>query len=132
MALTLLTILLRTGGTVLLLATAAIFLPPGTMAAINDRLGLAPLPDVPLTYYLARSGSAHYALRGILFWLASMDLVRYRTLIVMLAASNVVFGALMLGIDLTSGMPGWWTAVEGPFIVFVGLALLALASRIPK
>lgn len=132
MALTLLTLVLRFSGVLLCLATFTIFLPRDTMIAVNAWLGLAPLPDVPLTYYLARSGSAHYALRGVLYLLASTDLVRYRSLIRLLGWSNIAFGALMIGIDLTAGMPQWWTVLEGPPIVLTGAIVLGLARRIPR
>lgn len=132
MALTLLTLVLRLSGALLCLATFTIFLPRDAMAATNAWLGLAPLPDVPLTYYLARSGSAHYALRGVLYLLASTDLVRYRGLIRLLGWSNIAFGAVMIGVDVTAGMPRWWTLIEGPPIMLVGAIVLGLARRIPR
>ena len=132
MALTLLTLLLRLGGTLLGLAAFAVAMPRETMATTNAWLGLGPLPDAPITYYLARSTSAHYALRGALLWLASTDLVRYRSLIVLLGLTNIVFGVVMLVVDATAGMPWWWTAFEGPGIVAIGIVVLLLARSVPS
>jgi hypothetical protein len=132
MAVTLLTNLLRAGAVLLALAAVAVLLPASTMAAINAWLGLAPLPDSPITYYLARSTSAHYALRGAIVWLASTDPIRYRALVVLLGVSNLVFGIALLGIGVTAGMPAWWTAIEGPGVVAIGIVLLLLVRHVPR
>jgi hypothetical protein len=42
---------------------------------------------------------------------------------------NIVFGAMMIAIDLHAGMPGLWTAIEGPAIMALGIAI-ALAARL--
>jgi hypothetical protein len=65
------TFMLRFGGVVLSCAAAAVFLPRTLMHSINADVGLAPLPDVPIVYYLARSTSALYALRGMMYFLAA-------------------------------------------------------------
>jgi hypothetical protein len=126
------TFMLRFGGVVLSCAAAAVFLPRTLMHSINADVGLAPLPDVPIVYYLARSTSALYALRGMMYFLAASDPVRYRPLIVLIAVSNIAFGTVMAGIGTTSGMPGWWTWVESPFIVVTGVVLLVLVRFVPK
>jgi hypothetical protein len=101
------------------------------MVRSNAWLGLAPLAETPLTFYLARSTSALYALHGAILLLAASDPPRYRSLILLLGASNLVFGAVLLGIDLEAGMPAWWTAAEGPGVVLIGAALVLLARRLP-
>lgn len=129
---TLLQFMLRFGGTVLCLAAGAVFLPHEVMRETNAWLGLAPLPDVPIVYYLARSASALYALRGLIYFLAATDPIRYRPLIILIGVTNVVFGVTMGGIGATAGMPLWWTGAESPFIVVTGLALLFLVRFVPK
>jgi hypothetical protein len=101
------------------------------MVTTNAALGLEPLTESPLTFYLARSTSILYALHGVVLLLASTDLVRYRPLVAALGASNLVFGSIMLGIDVTSGMPWWWTVVEGPTIILAGAALIVLLRHVP-
>jgi hypothetical protein len=124
--------MLRIGGTVLSLAAAALFLPRESMIAINASLGLAPLPDVPIVYYLARSTSALYALRGVIYFLAASDPVRYRPLVVLIGVTNLLYGVALGGIGATAGMPLWWTGVESPFVIVTGLVLLILVRRVPR
>jgi hypothetical protein len=124
--------MLRFGGTVLCLAAGAVCLPRDVMAATNEWLGLAPLPDVPIVYYLARSVAALYAMRGAMYFLAASDPVRYRPLIVLIAVTNIGFGMAMAGIGTTAGMPLWWTGVESPFIAITGVVLLVLVREVPK
>jgi len=100
------------------------------MVSTNAWLGLAPLADTPLTFYLARSTSALYALHGTILLLASTDPPRYRTLIQVLGGGNVAFGAALLGIDTSAGMPSWWTFGEGPFVFVVGVLLLVLSRQV--
>ena len=125
-------VLLRIGGLLLCSALFAVFLPRDVMVATNAWLGLAPLPDVPLVDYLARSTSALYALHGAVLLLASTDPVRYRALIVLLGATTLAFGLALIGIDWNAGMPRWWTWAEGPAVAIIGAVLLALGARLPR
>ena len=130
---TLLTWLLRIAGVSLLFAWPAVFLTTEFMASTHARAGLGTFPDSPLVQYLTRSIAALYGIHGGVFLVASRDLDRFRPLIVYLGAMNVVFGALMVGIDQHAGMPWWWTFGEGPGILGMGVGLLALVSGIrPK
>jgi hypothetical protein len=131
-SLTLLVVILRFGGVVLSAAAGAVLLPREVMASTNAWLGLAPLPDAPIVYYLARSTAALYALRGVIYFLAASDPVRYRPLIVLIAVTNVIFGVAMAGIGATAGMPLWWTGAESPFIIVTGLVLLVLVRQVPR
>lgn len=113
-------------------AAGAVLLPRETMIATNAALGLAPLPDVPIVYYLARSTSALYALRGASYFIAASDPVRYRSLIVFIGVTNIVYGIALAGIGATAGMPIWWTAVESPFVIVAGIVLLVLVRAVPR
>jgi hypothetical protein len=129
---TLVRVLLRIGGTLLCSAVCAVFLPRDVMVATNAWLGLAPLPDLPLVDYLARSTSALYALHGAVLLLASTDPVRYRELILLQGGTTLAFGLALIGIDWNAGMPRWWTWAEGPSVALIGGALLALGARLPR
>lgn len=124
--------MLRIGGTVLCLAAGAVLLPRTVMISTNAWLGLDPLPDLPILYYLARSTSALYALRGVIYFLAASDPVRYRPLIVLIGVTNIIFGVTMIGIATTAEMPAWWTAAEGPFVVVTGVVILTLVRGVPR
>lgn len=126
---TLLTWLLRLGGATLLLATFAIVMPTDWMASNHRRLGLGTFPASSLVEYLTRSISGLYALHGGVLLVASTDVLRYRPLVVYLAAMNVVFGLVMLGIDLVAGLPLWWVLIEGPSLTVTGVVMLALARH---
>jgi hypothetical protein len=128
----LLTTLLRVGGSVLSLAAVAMLLPRETMVATNLRLGLEPLVETPLVLYLARTTSALYALRGLSYFVAASDPVRYRPFIVFIGATNVAFGVALGAIGVTAGMPAWWTALESPFVIGTGILLLVLVRWVPR
>jgi len=119
--------LLRLCGGVLLLAALAVFLPTRWMEVSHGWLGLGTFPAYPLVDYLARSISGMYAMHGAVLIAVARDVRRFAPLVVLLAWANVVFGATMLGIDIHAGMPGYWTLLEGPSILLVGVLYLWLA-----
>lgn len=123
---------LRIGGSVLCLAAGAMLLPRETMVATNLWLGLDPLLDTPLVLYLARSTSALYALRGLSYFVAASDPVRYRPFVVFIGATNVAFGLALGVIGATAGMPLWWTALESPFVIGTGVLILVLVRWVPR
>lgn len=116
-------------GVGLLLATLAVFLPVEWMAQTHRFLGLGEFPDAPITRYLARSTSLLYAVHGALMLYVSFDIKRYWPLIAVFGWLHVVIGITMLGIDLTSSMPFYWTAVEGLPIALAGGAILYLWKK---
>lgn len=124
-------IILRVGGSVMLLAVLAIFMPTRWMAATNDWLGLEEFPGSPLADYLARSLSMMYALQGGLLILLSFDLQRYRPILLYVAITTVVGGLLLTGIDLHAGLPPYWILTEGPPVALIGLLLVWLVRRVP-
>ena len=54
--------------------------------------------------------------------------MKYRTIVSYVAAMNVLFGLVVLGIDLYAGLPTMWTLLEGPPITAFGIAI-ALLNR---
>ncbi len=108
------------------LAVVAVFMPHAWMDTGHRWLGLGPLPEMPIIVYLTRSLSAMYAFHGGLLWLAARDVRRYAALITYTALACAVFGAVLIWIDLSAGLPWFWRTGEGPFFIAVGLAVLAL------
>ena len=127
-----LALLLRLAGAVMLLALPAVFLPVDWMAAGHRLLGLGEYPDSTLVDYLNRSIAALYAILGGLRLLIAGDVRRYRAVVVYVAVTDVVFGILMLGVDLHAGMPLLWTLGEGPPVIAVGAAMLWLLRAVPS
>lgn len=122
--------LLRAVGGLLLCALPAVPLPHAAMAAVHsDALGMGTLPDIPIIGYLARTASLLYATHGAVMAFASLDVPRYRPLIVLLGALNGLFGAACFAVDVWAGMPVWWTALEGPVIVAAAVVTVTLARR---
>jgi len=127
-----LVLLLHFGGAVLVLAFAAVLLPAEWMAAAHRWLGMGEFPAAPLTDYLVRSLSALYGFHGVLLFLVAGDPLRYQRIVRYLGVMDIVFGLMMLAIDLHAGMPPIWTAVEGPPLVCAGALILYLLNRAAK
>ncbi len=128
----LLVLVLRMAGCLEALAIFPAVMPRSWMAVVHELIGLGQFPQVPVVEYLARSLSAFYALNGGLALVVSTDVRRYATLITYQAVAVIGFGLLLLATDLSVGMPWWWTAGEGPFVVALGLVLLALQRAARK
>jgi hypothetical protein len=89
------------------------------------------MPTGPVVEYLARSVSLFYFLFSALCLVLAADLERYRTLVRYLAVAFVLMCLALTWVDLSAGMPWWWTAAEGPGGVVFGVWLLYLAQAQP-
>ncbi|MEM7357251.1 MAG: hypothetical protein AAF657_40930 [Acidobacteriota bacterium] len=127
-----LVILLRFAGGFMLLAFGAIFLPTDWMAASHQRLGLGEFPASTLVDYLTRSVSALYGIHGGLYLVIARDVRRYAGVLRYIAAMNIVFGILMVGIGMHAGLPWLWTLVEGPPVAVFGALQLFMLRSIPQ
>ena len=121
--------LLRLGGAVMLTALGAVVMPFEWMNVIHRQAGLGDLPHVPIVGYLTRSISALYALHGALLVFLAGDVQRYLPVVRFLAVAGAVFGAVMLGIDFSAGMPLPWAVAEGPYVVLLSVVILWLTGR---
>jgi hypothetical protein len=121
--------LLRLSGVVMVTAFLAILLPVEWMATTHRWLGMGDFPRAPVVDYLARSAAALYGFHGGLVLLVSTDPVRYRNIVWYLALMNVLFGLIVLGIDLHAGLPAFWTVGEGPSVAAFGIAIAILNRR---
>lgn len=125
-------LLLRGSGCLLVAATVAVLLPVSWMSRANDLIGLEPFPAVPLSEYLARSASGLYAMHGGTMIFASTNVRAHSGLIFYLGVVGVLFGLAMVGIDVVSGMPWYWTLFEGPVQIGVNLGFLGLNRQIGR
>src|SRR5687768_18496075 len=107
-------------------AFLAMLLPVDWMASTHQWRGLGEFPRAPVVDYLARSIAALYGFHGVLLWIIATDPRKYRALVWYVAAMNVVFGLLVIAIDVHAGMPAFWTLAEGPPIVAFGIVIGAL------
>jgi hypothetical protein len=120
--------LLRLAGCITATAFLAIFLPVEWMASTHRWLGLGEFPRTPVVDYLARSVAALYGFHGVLLLIVSRDPIRYRGIVSYVAIMNILFGLIVLAIDIHAGLPLAWTVVEGPPIFLFGI-VLALLNR---
>lgn len=118
--------LLRLGGAATFCAFFAMFLPTDWMASTHARLGLGEFPRSALVDYLTRSVAALYGFHGCLLFVVSTDPVKFRAIVWYVAVMNVLFGLIMLAIDLHAGLPLAWTLAEGPPIAAFGVVLAFL------
>jgi hypothetical protein len=123
-------LILRLVGTTSLFALVFVAAPQSWMEAIHSRLGMGRLPDAPVVGYLARSTSAFYALLGGLFWVISFDPGRHRQVLIYLGAALASFGAVLLVVDRSTGMPFFWTIWEGPYVTALGVAIFILSRSV--
>ena len=121
---------LRLFGGVTCCAVFAAVLPTEWMAATHAWLGLGPLPRGAVVEYLSRSISLLYAIHGGAIVLASTDIRRYAPLITYLGIADGTMGLLLIAVDAYSGLPWYWTALEGPSVTIAALILLVLNSRV--
>ena len=126
----LLIVLLRLGGCITAMAFLAVLLPVEWMAATHRWLGLGDFPRAPIVDYLTRSVAAMYGFHGVILLVISRDPIRHLDLVKALGVMNIVFGTLLLFIDLHAGLPLHWTLTEGPPVVGFGAAMLYLSRRL--
>lgn len=122
--------LLRVFGIVDLLAVAAVVTPVRLHGWAHEAMGLGKLPVQPLVEYLTRSSSSLYAMHGAILLFLASDIRRYRRLIRFLAWIRIAHGIVLVGVDLSSGMPGWWMLGEGGLYFLPSLAMLWMVEQI--
>jgi len=120
---TVLVVLLRLAGAVMVLAFLAVVLPVDWMAGTHRWLGLGEFPRAPIVDYLARSVALLYGFHGVLVLIVSRDPVKYRTIIWYLAVMNILFGAIIIAIDIHAGLPAMWTLLDGPPVTAFGIVI---------
>lgn len=121
--------LLLLSGVFLMSAFATMLLPVSWMAATHQWLGLGEFPDSPITVYLARSTSLLYAVHGLLMFYTGLTIESHWRWVKIFGWLHVVMGSSMFLIDWTSGMPIYWTAMEGPPVAMLGVVILVLLKR---
>ena len=125
----LLVILLRLAGTITVMAFLAMLLPVEWMVSTHRWLGLGEFPRMPVVDYLARSVAALYGFHGALLLLISRDPIKHLTIVRFVACMNVLFGLMIIAIDVHAGMPLLWTLMEGPPIIAFGVVIALLGVR---
>jgi hypothetical protein len=118
--------LLRLTGATEILAFISVVMPRSWMESAHSWLGLGIMPDGPLIMFMIRQASYAYGMHGVSLWLMATDVKRYQPLIIFNAISFLIAGFLFPLIDYTTGMPLWWTFVDGFGCASFGVAVLIL------
>jgi len=121
--------LLRIAGTVEILAFFAVVMPRALMEAAHLWLGLGTMPDGPIVMFMIRQASYTYGLHGISLWVLSLNVTRFRPLIVLNGIAFLLAGPVFCLIDYTAGMPLWWTLGDTVGCGVFGVLLLWLSRR---
>jgi hypothetical protein len=125
-----LVVLLRAAGILTCTAFLAVFLPTDWMAATHEQLGLGVFPRTPLVDYLTRSVAALYGFHGVLVLLVSRDPVRHAPIVRYVGLVSILFGTLIVFIDLRAGLPMLWTVAEGPPVAVLGALVLYFSRKL--
>lgn len=91
-------------------------LPESWMDWTHQQLGLSELPRGPIVLYMARSLSLLYGMHGALMLFLAGDVARYLPVVRFVGLLMLGFGIAMTVIDVTAGLPWYWSLVEGPGI----------------
>lgn len=126
LAATMLRVVLVLFGVSAVLALPFVFVPTSWMDGIHQWLGMGPMPRGPIVEYLARSLSAFYAGLGALMLLTAWDIRRFAPIVTWWGVMAIGLGVCLLWVDLSFQMPAWWTWGEGPWVILVGVLILAL------
>ena len=87
---------------------------------------------MPVVDYLARSVAALYGFHGALLLLISRDPFKHLAIVRFVACMNVLFGLMIIAIDLHAGMPLLWTLMEGPPIIAFGVVIGVTGGQVLK
>lgn len=124
--------ILLLSGVFLMSAFATTLLPVSWMASTHQWLGLGEFPNSPITIYLARSTSLLYGVHGLLMFYTGWSIETHWRWVTIFGWLHVLMGSSMVMIDWTSGMPAYWTAIEGPPVAILGVVILLLLKRTEK
>lgn len=121
--------MLRLAGATEVLAFIAVVMPRSWMEIANASIGLGPMPDGPLLMFIIRQSSYTYGVHGLSLWLIASDVERFRSFVVFNGIAFLLAAPVFFLIDITSGMPWWWTVSDPGSCGFFGAALLWLSRR---
>ena len=118
--------LLRIAGATEILAFIAVVMPRSWMEIANASVGLGEMPDGPLLMFMIRQASYTYGVHGLSLWLLATDVKRFRPFIIFNGIAFLIAAPVFVLIDLSSGMPLWWTVSDPLSCGLLGAALLLL------
>ena len=121
--------LLRVAGIVEILAFIAVVMPRSWMEVSHEWLGMGEMPGGPIIMFMIRQASYTYGMHGISLWILSLDVNRFRPLVILNGVSLLLAGPLFFAIDYSAGMPWWWTIQDPLACGLFGAAILWLSRN---
>lgn len=123
-------IFLRIVAIIQMLTFAVVLMPTAWIASWHAWLGLGVLPDDPVLRYVIRGAAFVQGALGVLVWVIGSDVIRYRPLIITIAAICLCAAPAYYFIDATAGMPRFWCIFDFVYCLAAGGVLtLCLFSR---
>lgn len=107
-----------------LAALPAVFLPHLALEKLSWLVRIKEPPHSPLLIYMVAGASAVYVAQGVLLWIMSNDVVRYRQMIVLIGWMLVGFGPVFVWIHVQAHTPLWWLLLDSLSCFIAGVALL--------
>lgn len=123
-------IFLRIIAIVQMLTFAVVLMPVAWIASWHAWLGMGVMPDDPVLRYVIRGAAFVQGALGVLGWVIATDVVRYRPLIITLAAICLFAAPAYYFIDAMAGMPHFWCLFDFAYCGVAGgvLTLCLLSS----
>ena len=118
--------LLRLAGAFEILAFFAVVMPRSWMEASHAWLGMGEMLVSPLLMFMIRQASYTYGMHGIGLWLVASDVRRFRPLVILNGVAYLLAAPVFYLIDVSAGIPWWWTISDVIGCGSLGAALLWL------
>ena len=118
--------LLRAAGAFELLAFFAVVMPRSWMEASHAWLGMGEMLTSPLLMFMIRQASYTYGMHGISLWIIARDVRRFRSLVILNGVAYLLAAPVFYLIDVSAGIPSWWTVADVLGCGLLGGALLWL------
>jgi hypothetical protein len=106
-----------------MLTFAVVVMPVGWIAAWHAWLGMGAMPDDPVLRYVIRGAAFVQGALGVLGWVIATDVVRYRPLIITLAAICLCAAPAYFLLDAVAGMPRFWCIFDFAYCLAAGAVL---------
>jgi hypothetical protein len=124
-------IILRIFALVQMLTFAVVLAPTAWIGSWHAWLGFGAMPNNPVLLYVIRGAAFAQVGVGVLLWVIATDVVRYRPLVITIAAICLFAAPTYYFIDTTTGMPRFWCILDFAYCLLAGggLTVCLLSSR---
>ena len=98
--------------------------PHQAIEKLSWLMGFGQPPPGPLLLYTLGGGSYVCVAEGVLLWMLSYNVVRYRPLVIASGWIFLIGAPAFLWIDSQAGLPHWWIAMDSLSCLIFGVTLL--------